>query len=179
MQLGTEEKHLSLKRLVIIFVIFFAILVIILLILHFDKVKQAANQIINPQAKDKEKETTPAQVSESQSNIEQIKMDIITGKREDVPAGFSVTKDAIINEYLYACSVKDDVNVRISCSEIYYLNSDESLKQQKEGCEKLENPDKIKCLDNYYFKIATTLQEDYCEAITDLSLKEECMAKAN
>jgi hypothetical protein len=179
MQLGTEDKKISVHRLVIVFLIAFIVLVIALVILHLNeqqKVTDEVNQIQKPSTEDNKTPNAPGTLSEAQ--IEQIKMDIITGKRDDVPAEVGLTKDDIINAYLYTCSIKDDVNVRISCSEIYYL-SDESLKQQKKGCEKLDGLEKTKCLDNYYFKIATTLQADYCEAITNISLKEECVGKAN
>jgi hypothetical protein len=175
MQLGTEEKHLSLKRMMIIFVIFFTILVIILLILHFNKVKQATTQIISPQAKDKEKEATPTQVSESE--IAQVKMDIITGKREDVPDGVGLTKRTIIKQYLYDCYMMQDLNQKLECYELYFLNEDESLKQQKQGCEALSGDEKTKCLDGYYFEMAAR-SASFCEAIVDKTLRNECESAA-
>lgn len=173
MQLGTEEKHLSMKRLMIIFVISFTILVIILLVLHFDKIKQITTQIINPQPEVKQNETAPEQLSESEIN--QIKMDIVTGKREDVPVEIGKPRSLIINEYLYDCSTKLDVKDRIACYEIYYLNNDQSLKQEKQSCESLSGGEKTKCLDNFYYKMATQISRDFCAFITNQELKDECM----
>jgi hypothetical protein len=174
LQLGTEEKHLSLKRMMIIFVIFFTILVIILLILHFNKVKQATTLIINPQPEIKQNETAPKQLSESEVN--QIKMDIVTGKREDVPPEIDEPKHIIVGEYLSGCDVISEVNERIICYELYYLNNNVSLKQQKMNCEKLSGNEQSGCLDEFYYSLANTQDSNFCAAIKGTALSKKCLA---
>jgi hypothetical protein len=170
LQLGTEDKHKSLRRMMIIFVIFFVILAVILLILHFEKVKQITTQIINPQPEVKQNETAPKQLSESE-----IKMDIITGKRQDVPLELGEDKSAIINEYLSSCDMIVDALERVACFELYYVNNDASLKVEKQNCEKLSNAEKTKCLDNLYFTLATQEQSFFCYAIIDEALRNQCL----
>jgi hypothetical protein len=185
MQLGTEDKKVSLHRLIIVFLIAFIALVIALVIIYLNeqqKITDEMNQIQKPEASQTSNNqgTTGSQkLSKTQklneSEIKQIKMDIITGKREDVPLGTGEDKSAIINEYLSGCDMIADVPERIACFELYYVNNDASLKVEEQNCEKLSNVEKTKCLDNLYFTLATQEQSFFCYAITDEALRNQCL----
>jgi len=115
---------------------------------------------------------------ESQTDIEKIKMDIITGKTRDVPAGLNLTSRAIIRDYLSDCHMIEDLCKSLGCYELYFLNNDASLKQQKDSCEALSGNERTNCLDQYYFHMGTWERGIFCEAITNPDLMTECVNTA-
>jgi hypothetical protein len=178
MQLGTEDKKVSMQRAVKILVIFFVLLGIALIVLHFEDVKQMIAEmdlIQKPEASQgsaNQITTTIPQMSESQ--ISQIKMDIVTGKREDVPAEVAADKDLVVSEYLYNCYMVTDADERTVCYEIYYLSNDAEYRQRKEACEALNAVEKSRCLDAFYYDKSSYNGYDLCYAIKDTALQENC-----
>jgi hypothetical protein len=188
-----EPKHINLKWLIIVFLIFFTILVAFLLILHFEKQKEGAElpkaPVTTPESQEgsgttaTQTPTTPeaptsGQSATDDSYIEQVKMDIITGKREDVPlelAEQGKDKELIVAEYLYNCYLTSDPEQGTTCYDLYYLNHDADYKQQKENCEKLSAAEMTACLDKLYYDLSYSKGYDFCRSIKDDSLREECL----
>ena len=178
MIIRNKQGRVSRKGIIVI-----GILIIILVAIFIGsnlQKKQAAAQEKGEEQAAQEKATIPAgeKTSEpatqlSQAEIEQIKLEIITGEREEVPEGLNLTKRTIIKQYLNDCYMIEDLNQKLECYELYFLNEDESLKKQKQGCEALSGDEKTKCLDSYYFEIAAR-SGSFCEVIVDEALRNEC-----
>jgi len=191
MQLGTEDKKVSMHRLVIVFLIAFIVLVIALVILYLNeqqKITEEMNQIQKPQ---KEPQQEPNQTAVAggavppgltQAEINQIKMDIVTGKRLDVPAAIAPageTRQFIISEYLYNCYSLENINKRVECYDIYFINNDASYRQQKQSCERLSSAELTKCMDKLYFDTSVYKPANICQAIKNNTLREECLVAYN
>jgi len=154
------------KWLIFVFIIFFIIMCVILTIL-----KKDTNSTPSLNVNEKEAGSNPAP---SPANLEQIKMDIITGKRQDVPPEIGEDKALIIAEYLYKCYITENENEKIKCYELYYLTNDAEFKQQKEGCEKLSVAEKTKCLDQLYYDASDKKGYNLCVAIKDDKIRSGC-----
>ncbi len=165
---------------IIVIVLLILILVAIFIGSNLQK-KPATTQEKGEEQPAEEKATTPAEGSStqpanqlSQAEVEQIKMDIITGKRVDVPLGSNLIKRTIIRDYLSNCHMIIDLNKGIECFELYYLNNNASLMQKKNECLDLSNDEKTNCLDQYYFYMGTWEQAIFCDAIINEELRKEC-----
>src|SRR4030042_1174354 len=164
-----------------IIVIVFLILILVAIFIGSNlQKKPAATQEKGEEQPAEEKATTPAEGSStpatqlSQAEVEQIKMDIITGKRVDVPLGSNLIKRTIIRDYLSNCHMIIDLNKGIECFELYYLNNNASLMRRKNECLDLSNDEKTNCLDQYYFYMGTWEQAIFCDAIINEELRKEC-----
>jgi hypothetical protein len=178
MQLGTEDKQKSLKRLIIVFLIFFAIMAIIMAILYFDRIKQLATGTNTPRLTENQNQNQPssAQPQLSAEEIEKVKIEVVTGKRQDVPEGIDLDIGLIKADYLYTCYLKNDFNEKLGCYDFYYTYNDASYKQQKENCEKLSGIQNNNCLDNLYYYASANLEATLCPAIKNETLREKCLA---
>jgi hypothetical protein len=187
-----DKRQATTKGIIIIPIIICALVIIFLVITVFSKGKATEQEIQpvenkrNVEPEPQSRDNTPAEktgdenqaTAKSQTEIEKIKMDIITGKREDVPDDLNMSSRAIIRDFLYKCSITEELNKKLECFELYYLNNDANLMQQKKGCEALGGDEKTKCLDKYYFMMGGTERAYFCEAITDTELRNECLSTA-
>ncbi|MBN2459925.1 hypothetical protein JXB28_06595 [Candidatus Woesearchaeota archaeon] len=123
-----------------------------------------------------EQKTTSQELSPEE--IEQIKMDIITGKLEEVPEGLEMEAYTIIRDYLYECNLNSDISKKLECFEVYFLNDDASLMQIKSECLSLIEDKKAECLDQYYFNMGVEKREAFCEVIVNPELRAECLLTA-
>ena len=145
-----EQKPSKIKWNMLIPIIICLIVIMFLIIIFIGKEKNAQPKVQLNKGKSQaetepkpeikttaENQTAIENQTDIKENIEQIKMDIITGKREDVPPEIGKSRILIINEYLYSCSIKPDVNDRMACYEVYYMNNDPLLKQEKDNLKHL------------------------------------------
>ena len=180
MQLGTEDKKVSVHRLVIVFLIAFIAICTCLVILHLNEQKKSADEMNPIQTHSTEENKIPsAPGTLSEVQIQQIKMDIVTGKREDVPAEVGIDKNFIISEYLYNCYSKENVKDRVACYEVFYFSNNASLKEQKSDCEKLSSQESTACLDNFYYSLANNYEIVFCDVIKDDALMNKCIDTAS
>ena len=120
-------------------------------------------------------ETFPPTEEEEEMDYEQIKEDIATGKLDEVPEGVDKSEDTIIRDYLLDCFEKGDLNKKLECYEEHYFNYYPELEEQKNTCEQKQGDEKTHCLDQIYFEIAHEKEFEFCHAIIDSDLKEECL----
>jgi preprotein translocase subunit SecG len=164
----------NLKRLIIIFIIFFAVMCVILIYLHFSQ-----QPIINNLENDKQKLDEKVQSIEQNIPInptseEQIKLEIVTGKRQDVPPEIGESKDMIIRDYLYNCYLLIDNKEKLDCYTQYNFNDNMSVAKDKNYCMTLSVNEKTECLDALYYKIGTELEQTFCFEIINIEMREEC-----
>jgi Na+-transporting methylmalonyl-CoA/oxaloacetate decarboxylase gamma subunit len=171
---STKQKRAALKGIIVII-----FLILILAVIFIGSKLQKKSGTIEEKPVELANAKEPAKANEpakelSTAELEQIKMDIITGKREDVPPGFNEPKTLIIGQYLHDCYVMTNVNEKIACYELYYLNNDALLKQQKEDCEKLSGNQRTECLDEFYYEMANSQEGGFCDAIINDALRSNC-----
>ncbi len=184
-----EDKRQATKGIIIIPIMICILIIIFLIIVVFSKGKaiQPETQPVNEKNQEENQiETSPVQklgvenktADENQIDIEKIKMEIITGKREGVPPEMATSgedKQLIIAEYLYSCYIKTEINERIKCYDVYYLSNDEAYRQRKENCEKLSGTEQAKCLDDLYYYASDQLSLNLCPAIQNETLMNACL----
>ena len=156
-------------RLMLIFII---ILIIILgVFLYFGYYGDFAEK----DAKTEPEETVPPTEEKREMDYERIKEDIATGKLDEVPEGIDKTENTIIREYLSDCFRNEYLNQQLECYGEHYFNYYPELKEQKNNCEQMQGNEKTQCFDQLYFKVASEKEFEFCHAIVDSDLKEECL----
>lgn len=88
----------------------------------------------------------------------------------EVPTDLNLPKATIIQQYLYDCA-QLEISKRTECMDEYYGNAYESLKLKKQEC----NMQEESCKNQYYLRAAELGGKDYCYAITNELIKQECM----
>jgi len=124
-----------------------------------------------------EPETQETQETElTEAEIEQVKLDIVTGKTDEVPEELDTTKRLIVKEYLSKCHDMPVSQEKYDCFELYYTNNDDSLMQKKNECESLTGQEKTDCFDQYYYKLAFEINI-FCDIIKNDGLKNQCFTE--
>jgi hypothetical protein len=104
----------------------------------------------------------------SDAEVEEIKMEVVSGKRTDIPQELNTSAEDIVKFYLRDCNTKSGQE-GIECFEYYYENTDEEYVQEKNEC-----LDETGCLDNFYYSQADEKHKVFCDAIDNSTLKDEC-----
>jgi hypothetical protein len=120
---------------------------------------------------------TPSNVSIDDKNLSDIavvKELIIDGRLAEVPEGINMTRDEIINSYLYDCFYMVERSDNLRCTERYYENNVREYINGKAVCEAQDAKERSACLDTFYYDMARKELNIFCEGIQDLELRNEC-----
>jgi hypothetical protein len=97
---------------------------------------------------------------------------IVQNPDYSVPPNFNFSKRDVVFEYISSCENIIDLEKRVNCLDVYFLNNVPVLKPLLENC---TEGDRM-CLDTYYLEAAMYGGQAYCNMIITQSLKEECDA---
>jgi hypothetical protein len=107
------------------------------------------------------------------SDYQSIKRDIATGAMKDVPPDIDMTKNHLIMEYLFDCSLME-LNPMMDCYEQHYFTKDSTLRTDKDSCAAKTGDEKTVCMDAYYTRMAYEQNSDFCLALSTDDRREAC-----
>jgi len=139
--------------------------------------------IDDPFAKRSEPEEKPKQIEKtepvkpvdieyrdySDQEVEEIKMDIITGQQIDTPIDMEESKTDLIKEYIKDCHGLYDLELELDCFLVYYRSNDDEFISQINACEDSD------CRDQVYYDYGLNEKKAFCTAIENEELKSECI----
>lgn len=94
---------------------------------------------------------------------------VVRNQEAEIPEDLNLPRATIVQRYLYDCA-QLEISKRAECMDEYYSNTYDSLKQKRQEC----NTQDETCMNNYYLAASEFGGKDYCYAITDESIKQQC-----
>jgi hypothetical protein len=162
-----EQDENSIKRVrkMKLLVALIAILFVIISIYYCFQILYPKEPAGNIPAMDKTNETTLAFINNPQV------LTVVTDINAPVSNEIGMPRTTLIQEYINDCISLINARDKIQCLDKYYYNNYPELKQKEDSCKKNDK----NCLDEYFMLASDYEGQDYCDAISDNTIKQQCL----